>query len=76
MYFISTATLADDFIDSSERHELVVGAKVCKQCISRLKQLATVADQYFIFDNARAISGRLKLKKIKMNKIFRRLIAA
>lgn len=74
MYFIAILTLANDFTDSSERHELVIGANVCKQCISRLKQLATVADQYFIFRQLSGYFKKIKTKKeikIKMNRILR-----
>ena len=62
MYFIMITTLANDFTDAIERHELVIGARVCKQCISCLKQLATIADQYFIF---RQLSGYFKKIKTK-----------
>ena len=64
MHFIMITTLANDFTDAIERHELVIGARVCKQCISCLKQLATIADQYFIF---RQLSGYFKKIKTKKN---------
>ena len=59
------STLANDFTDAIERHELLIGARVCKQCISCLKQLATIAYQYFIF---RRLSGYCKKIKTKKNK--------
>ena len=48
-----------------------IGANVCKQCISPLKQLATVADQYFIAQQLSDYFKKIIAKKIKNEQNFK-----
>ena len=66
MYFNTITAIANDFTDESERHELVIGARVCKQCISCLLiSWLQLQINILFFENSRAILRRLKLKKTK-----------